>query len=289
MKTAKLKAPAKINLTLEIMRKLPNGFHELRSVFAKLPNLYDEISVNFYPERKGIFLKSRNKKIPLNENNICFKAVKKFFETTGKSIGISIEIKKNIPIGAGLGGGSSDGAAILKILNQYFRHPLSEKKLIKMASEIGKDIPFFFSQKRAALIEGAGEKIGKVFEIGKINFLLINPNVYVGTKEAYEILSPIISKMKNRKNFSKEIILALKKGKIDCVSGCLYNDFELVMEKKHPIISELKNKLIELGASGALMSGSGSTVFGIFESRKKILEAEKKMKKYYPKFLVKIG
>lgn len=289
MKIFKLKAPAKINLTLEVLRKLPNGFHEIRSVFLKLPNIHDEILVTFFPKKTGVTLKSRNKKIPLDEKNICFKVAKKFFETTGKSVGISISIKKNIPIGSGLGGGSSDGAVILKILNQYFNFPLSQKKIIEIASEVGKDIPFFFAGKNTALIEGAGEKIGKVFETGKSNFLLVNPNVHVETKEAYGILSPVISKMKNRKNFSKEMIAALKKRKTNYISRCLYNDFEMVMNKKHPIISELKKKLIELGASGSLMSGSGSTVFGIFEDRKKMLKAERMMKKIYPKFFVKIG
>lgn len=289
MKTIKLKTPAKINLTLEVLRKLPDGFHELRMVMAKIFGLYDEISITFESGKEYIIVKSSNNGIPLGEKNICFKATKKFFEETGKSAGIKINIKKNIPIGAGLGGGSSDGAATLKILNKYFKNPLLAKKLIKIASEIGKDVPFFFSEKNLALIEGAGEKISKTFNSSKLNLLLINPKIHISTKHAFAELSPIIKKIKRIPGISEKMIESLKKGNADSISRYLYNDFEIVMEKKYPVIKEIKNNLLDVGASGALMTGSGSTIFGIFKSRKEILAAKKKMKIKYPDFFVEIG
>lgn len=289
MKTIKLKTPAKINLTLEVLRKLPDGFHELRSVMAKVFGLYDEISITFEPEKDHIIVKSSNNGMPLDEKNICFKMTKKFFEETGNSAGVRIDIGKNIPIGAGLGGGSSDGAATLKILNRYFGQPLSKKKLIKMASEIGKDIPFFFSEKNSALIEGSGERISKIFDAPKLNLLLVNPKIHISTKYAFADLSPILRKIKRIPGISAGMMKALKKRDADLASKYLYNDFEIVMEKKYPVIKEIKNDLLAFGASGALMSGSGSTVFGIFKNRKESVAAKKKMKVKYPDFFVEIG
>ncbi len=289
MKTIKLKAPAKINLTLEVLRKLPDGFHELRTVMSKIFGLYDEISITFYPKKEGISVESGNNGIPLDERNICFKVAKKFFEKAKKSAGIKIYIKKNIPVGAGLGGGSSDGAATLKILNKYFHHPVSDKKIIEMASKIGKDIPFFFSSKGASLIEGMGEKISETFIFPKINILLVNPNIHISTKHAYERLSPIIEKIKRKENISRKMMAAIKKNDVGLIAKYLYNDFEVILEKEQSIISEIKDELIGLGASGALMTGSGSTIFGIFKNRKEILAAKRKMKIRYPDFFVEIG
>lgn len=289
MKTIKLKTPAKINLALEVLKKLPNGYHQIRFVMAKIPALQDEVSITFDPKKEYIIVKSSNNGIPLDEKNICFKAVKRFLEKTKKSAGIRIDIKKNIPIGAGLGGGSSDGAATLKILNEYFHRPLSNKQLSEIGSEIGKDIPFFFSTKSAALIEGMGEKISKVFDFSNQNILLVNPRLHISTKHAYEQLSKEIKKIKRRGNASLKMISAIKKKNINDIAKLLYNDFELVIEKKYPIIKEIKNKLLDFGALGALMTGSGSTVFGIFKNRNKLLAVKKEMKKQYPDFFVEVG
>ena len=287
MKPIKLKAPAKTNLTLEVLRKLPSGFHEIRTIMTKLPDLYDEISIKFDINEKAIILKSNAKNMPIDETNICFKTAKAFFEKTKKSGGIEIYVKKNIPIGAGLGGGSSDGAVVLKILNKHFHYPLSQKQLINLSSRIGKDIPFFFSEKNSALIEGAGEKINKTFTIPKLNILLINPGIHISTKWAYENLSPLLGKIKRQAWLSQKIMLAAKNKDIKLISKYLYNDFEILVEKEYPLIKKLKNELLENDASGSLMSGSGSTVFGIFKSKKILLTAKKNLIKKYPKFMIK--
>ena len=287
MKTIKLKAHAKTNLTLEVLRKLPSGFHEIRTVMTKLPDLYDEISIKFISEKNTIALKSNSNKMPLDETNICFKVAKAFFEKTKKSCGIEIYIEKNIPIGAGLGGGSSDGAAVLKILNKHFRYPLSRKQLIETASKIGKDIPFFFSEKNSALIEGAGEKIKKIFTMPKLNILLINPNIHISTKWAYENLSPLLGKIKRKEKLAQKIMLAAKKKDMNLISKYLYNDFEILVEKEYPLIKKLKQELLENGARGTLLSGSGSTVFGIFKTKKILLTAKNNLLKKYPEFMIK--
>jgi 4-diphosphocytidyl-2-C-methyl-D-erythritol kinase len=289
MKTIKLKAPAKINLTLEVLRRLPNGFHEVRFTMARINNIYDEISITFYPKKEGISVESSNNGIPLDERNICFKVAKKFFEKAKKSAGIKIYIKKNIPVGAGLGGGSSDGAAVLKILNKYFNSPLSEKQLMEIGSEVGKDIPFFFSSQDVSFVEGMGEKISETVKFPKINILLVNPGIHISTKHAYERLSPIIEKIKRKENVSRKMMAATKKKDASLIARYLYNDFEIILEKEQSIIKEIKDELIKLGALGALMTGSGSTVFGIFKNRKEILAAKRKMKIKYPDFFVEIG
>lgn len=281
------KAPAKINLTLEVLRKLPSGFHELRTIMTKLPDLSDEISVIFNSKKDGIVIKSDSRKMPSDEKNICYKVAKSFLKKTKEKIGLEIRIKKNIPVGAGLGGGSSDGAAVLKILNNHFKSPLSQKQLINLASKIGKDIPFFFSEKNSALIQGCGEKITQAFEIPPLNILLVNPKIHVATNLAYAKLSPLLAKIKRKTKISDSMIAAAKRGDAKTVAKYLHNDFEMVMEKEYPVIKKIKKEILDLGADGSLMSGSGSTVFGIFATKKALLEARKKLKKKYPNFLVK--
>ncbi len=285
--TSKLKAPAKINLTLEVIKKLPSGFHEIRTVMTKLPDLYDEIFVAFDSKKSGISIRSNSRKIPSDEKNICHKVAKSFLKKIKKNVGLEIRIKKNIPVGAGLGGGSSDGAAVLKILNKHFKFPLSQKQLVNLASKIGKDIPFFFSEKNSALIEGTGEKISQTFEVPPLNILLINPQIHIATPLAYAKLSPLLRKIKRKTKISESMIAAANNGNSKKIAKYLHNDFEIIMKKEYPIIKRLKEEFLALGADGSLMSGSGSTVFGIFESKKALSEARKKLSKKYPKFLVK--
>jgi 4-diphosphocytidyl-2-C-methyl-D-erythritol kinase len=187
----------------------------------------------------------------------------------------------------GLGGGSSDGAAVLKILNSYFKNKVSKVELQKLASEIGKDVPVFLSSKDAVFLDRMGDRIRKEVGFRKFNFLLVNPGIYVSTPWAFNEIHKC-GNLGNKKK-SVRMLKYLEKKNFGAIISGLHNDFEMAMEKKYPIISELKKKLIEFGASGSLMSGSGSTVFGIFENQKKLLEAEKMMKKNYPKFFVKIG
>lgn len=287
MKTIKLKASAKVNLTLEIVKKLPNGYHELRTVMVKLKNIFDEITIKFYPDKSGIVIKSDSKNIPLDENNICYKAAKKYLENIKEKMGIAIEIKKKIPVGAGLGGGSSDAAAVLKALNTFYKNKVSGKELEKIASQTGKDVPFFLSSKDAAFLDRMGDRIKKNSDISKLYFLIVNPGICVSTSWAFGETH----KHRNlgNKGISVKMFQYIQKGDIDKIIANLYNDFEPVIEKKYPVIKKIKDSLIDLGASGALMTGSGSTVFGIFKSKKNALEAKKAMIKYYPDFFVEIG
>jgi len=289
MKT-RFKAPAKINLTLEIIKKLPNGYHELRSEVLKLDNLYDEVSIDINKNRKNILIRSSSKDIPLDENNICYKAAKKYLERMKKSAGISINIKKSIPVAAGLGGGSSDAAIVLSALNKFY-NGLSAQKLVELASEIGKDVPLFLSPKKAIVMSGMGEKIKELSCIPKLFFLIVNPRIVISTKEAYAMISKKLHFLseKHRTNITNEMEKALRNNKIRAIAKNMHNDFEMVIEKKHPEIREIKCNLLALEARGALMSGSGSSVFGMFDSKLKASKAAKYFKKNYPDYITRIG
>lgn len=281
-----VQCPAKLNLTLEIVRKMKNGFHELRTIMVKLPKLKDELKIEIFPDKNGIEIICNNPDIPTDNKNICFKAVEVFLKKINKKAGVRIKIKKKIPVGAGLGGGSSDAARVFQVLNQYFKNYFSKKELIEIAAEIGKDIPFFFSGENGALVGGAGEKILEEFDFKRGNFLLINPGIHISTPEAYGGLSRdqwFLGDNK-REDISNKFLKSLKKG--ECFEKYFFNDFEISIEQKHSIIKELKQSLLTFGADGVLMSGSGSTVFGYFRGRKKIVLAQKKLQNKYKKFLI---
>ncbi len=287
-KTIHRKAQAKINLTLEIIKKREDGFHDLRSVILKLENIFDEIEVSFL-DNKGTKISSASKEIPLDERNICYKIAKKFFEKIGKEVGVKIHIKKNIPTGAGVGGGSSNAATVLKILNDYFEKPLDMNTMVGIAAEVGKDVPVFLSDKEAVLIKGTGERISEELNFSETNFLLINPKKHISTPNAFKKLDDRLWFMENksRNNISKGLIRALEKGVKNSqeLAGFFYNDFEVAMEENFPVISELKQSLIVFGAQGALMSGSGSTVFGVFDKRDDLILAKEEIEKKYPEFV----
>jgi 4-diphosphocytidyl-2-C-methyl-D-erythritol kinase len=278
--------PAKLNLTLEVVRKMKNGFHELRTIMVKLPQLKDELEIEIIPNENIIEIVCDNPNIPTDNRNICCKAVKIFLKKINKKVGVRIKIKKKIPVGAGLGGGSSDAAGVFKVLNQYFQEKISEKELIEIAAEIGKDIPFFFSKKDGALIGGAGEKILEEFNFNKGYFLIINPKIHISTPEAFSGIkeNQWFLGDTRRENISNIFLKSLKKE--NGFEKCLYNDFEISIERKYPVIKEIKQSLLAFGADGSLMTGSGSTVFGWFRNKNKMIKAEKILKERYQKFLV---
>ena len=188
MKKIKVKSPAKLNLTLEVTKKLPSGFHELRSVMLKTENLFDKIELIFDENKNGIEIICNIPAVPIDEKNICWKIAERFFKKTGKSVGLRIFIEKNIPLSAGMAGGSSNGAAVILTLNTHFKNILSQRELIDIAAEVGKDIPFFISNSRAALICGMGEKIKEIKSFPKLNILVINPAGEISTPWAYSEL-----------------------------------------------------------------------------------------------------
>ncbi len=256
-----LKAYAKINLTLNVLKKLPLGYHEIESVMHQV-QLSDDISIKKI--EKGIVIKCNNPKVPLDEGNTVYKAAELLKNRYDIKEGVEITIEKNIPISGGLSGGSTDAGAVLMLMNDLFDLLIEKDDLMDFGAEIGMDVPFSILG-GAAVAKGMGEVLEKIENI-KMNILLINHGVEVSTKEAYENLN--LEECGKTVNTNK-ILNSIKEKNIKKTAESLYNDFENTIIKKYPIIDKIKKDLIDEGALNALMSGSGATVFGVFENEEK--------------------
>ncbi len=259
-----LDSPAKINLRLEIIGKRQDGYHELRTIFQKI-SLYDKLFT--LKSEKGISIITDQPGLPAGKRNLVYRAAQLMIKRTGFQGGIHIQIEKKIPLGSGLGGGSSNAATTLKALNQLFNAKLNEKELMKMGEEIGADVPFFFLR-GAAIGSGICEKL-KEIKLPELWYLLIYPNFEVSTAWAYR--NYILTKRKFQINLHK-----LPKSPKE-VSKILWNDLEEVVSKKFPQVLKMKEILYSVGAEGALMTGSGPTVFGIFSKEGGADEAYRKI------------
>ena len=259
----KVLSPAKINLFLQVTGKRADGLHELFSLMCCL-DLFDIIYLQF--GGKKIEIESSDRQIPLDETNIAHKAATLFFKSLKRTEGLNIRIEKSIPVAAGLGGGSSNAASVLIGLNQHYGFPFSRDELMAMGLEIGADVPFFLFQK-PAFASGVGEKLEAYPGSLPFHILLLNPGVEVHTAEVFRNLNLRLTKCK--KKITKPF---LKQRGFDA-SLHLCNDLESVTISKYPVIESLKKQLLEHGALGALMSGSGPTVFGLFSDPHKAGEA----------------
>jgi 4-diphosphocytidyl-2-C-methyl-D-erythritol kinase len=284
-------APAKINLTLEVLARLPDNYHAIRSVVVKLPGLCDVVAVEIDRGATQIRVSSDSTEVPADERNICHRVAGRYLRRTGFEARVSIHIEKKVPIAAGLGGGSSDAASVLMALNRHFGEALSQPQLCELALETGRDIPLFLSPANAALVSGTGEKIDPVACTVPLHVLVVNPCVAVPTGAAYEALSARLWYMtrEDRADRARAMVDAMREGALPRVCASLYNDFETVVEAAHPIIKEVKQALRALGADGASMTGSGSTVFGVFATAGRVRSAERALREHYPSFTVAQG
>ena len=254
--TIKLKAPAKVNYLLDVIRRRPDGYHELRMIMQRV-NLCDDITITL-TESPGITVSCGKKGVPDGPDNIAWKAASILLDLSGSGQGAIIEITKNIPVAAGLGGGSSDAATVLMGMNQLLNLGLSDQRLMKIGVTLGADVPFFIF-KKTALAKGIGEELLAMPEMPKAWILLVNPGVHVSTAWVYKTLQ-----LTNDKSL---VILPEFFGTTKDISSLFSNDLEAVTIPAFPVIAEIKSRMIELGAVGSMMSGSGPTVFGIFNSR----------------------
>ena len=262
-----LKSYAKVNLRLEVLKRREDGYHELRTVFQKI-SLHDTLRFSLRKE-KGISIVADHPKLPLGRKNLVYKATQSMFKVCGYRGGVGIEIEKKIPLGAGLGGGSSNAATTLMAFDQLLGLKLSQKELMGMGLEIGADVPFFFL-KGAAIGSGIGERLKKE-ELPSLWYVLIYPNFEVSTRWAYQHL------VLTNQQFHFNLHRFLKTP--DGISRILLNHLEEVVSKRFPQISVMKELLLSVGALGALMTGSGPTVFGFFSEARSAAEAYKKIKK----------
>ncbi|WIF96002.1 4-(cytidine 5'-diphospho)-2-C-methyl-D-erythritol kinase [Caminicella sporogenes] len=280
MDELRLKARAKINLSLDVLNKRDDGYHNVEMIMQQI-ELYDEIYLKKID--KGIKLKTNSRFLPTDESNIAYKAADLMIKRYNISSGIYIYIKKNIPIAAGLAGGSTDAAAVIKGINKMFDLGLTLKDMMNLGAFIGADVPFCILG-GCALAEGIGEILTPIKGLKKGWIVLSKPSVSVSTAQAYNNLN--LKNIKRRPN-TKALLRALKENNIYDVSKELCNVFEEGIQKKYPVVKVIRNKMLQYGALGSIMSGSGPSVFGIFKDYDKAKSAYEKLKLLYKQtFLV---
>jgi len=252
-----LRSPAKINLFLQITGKRPDGYHDLFSLMCCV-NLFDDIRLEFDQDEASIVC--AHPEVPEDENNLACRAAELFYEQIGRPNRVAITIQKTIPVGAGLGGGSGNAATVLKGLNEHYGFPLDDKTLALVGLSIGADVPYLLYGK-PAFARGVGEQLRPCVGLFPYTVLLLNPGFNVSTAMVYKNLNLGLTKCEKKiKSFP------FKDASID-VNGYLCNDLESVTISMFPQIGDIKALLLEKGAKGALMSGSGPTVFGLFSDR----------------------
>lgn len=274
--------PAKINLYLDVLGKRPDGYHELQMIMQRI-SLYDDIYVS--KTNSGIEVTCDKAHIPTGEKNIAYKAAKVFKDKFGIKEGVRVHIKKMIPDGAGLGGGSADASAVLMAMNEIFDVHLKKKDLIDIGRMVGADVPFGLFN-GTALAEGIGENLTGVKINTRPYVVLVKPEFSISTASVY---SRYMVNKRPEQYCVEGMIKALENGDVNEIGKNLYNSLETVSCKDFPEIDDIKRKLIELGAKGSLMSGSGSAVFGIFDDKELADKSFSLFKKEYSQaFLVQM-
>lgn len=259
-----LQAHAKLNLTLDIAGRREDGYHLLQSVMQSV-SLADSIRLRLLSENEGISITADTPLLPTDARNICWQAASAFLQQIGSTRGVSIKIKKRIPLAAGLGGGSSDAAAVLHGLNTLFSSGLDLFQLQALGLTVGADVPFCL-QGGTAFVEGIGEKVTSLCHFPEAVFILIKPKANISTAEVYRKFAP----KHYGGYFSREFLkLLAAKSRLDVLSTACGNILETATIPNVPEIEVWKERLVQGGAHTALMSGSGPTVFGIFGNEEK--------------------
>ncbi|MEW6669373.1 MAG: 4-(cytidine 5'-diphospho)-2-C-methyl-D-erythritol kinase [Thermodesulfobacteriota bacterium] len=263
--TYTIKAPAKLNLRLKVTGVRPDGYHELVSVMVPV-SLFDVLELTVAPP--GVMqLTCDGYAVPGDENNLVWKAVAAFSEKAGVDTGYRIRLLKNIPVAAGLGGGSSDAAAVLLCLNEARGKPLSGREIHLLAAGLGADVPFFLSG-RPSLARGIGEILEPLRGWPRHHYVIVTPRLRVSTAWVYGRL-----RLNGLTRDEYHYIMKQLSSDSFVVAHILENDLETVTSASFPIIETIKRELLDAGAAGALMTGSGPSVFGLFDSPSKASQA----------------
>lgn len=262
MERIQLKALGKINLGLDVLGRRENGYHDVRMIMQTV-YLYDEVTLEKRKE-PGITVASNLVFLPTDESNIAFRAAKILLDEFGEKHGVSITLKKHIPVAAGMAGGSADAAAVLFGMNRLFGWKLSEKELMERGVTLGADVPYCI-MRGTALAEGIGEKLTRLPAMPKCHVLIAKPPISVSTKMVYEKLDS--SAIVDHPDIDG-IIEGLRAKDVTRVAGSMGNVLESVTEKQYPVITQIKEEMLRGGAMNAMMSGSGPTVFGLFADPK---------------------
>lgn len=251
------KAYAKINLGLDVLGTLPNGYHEVKMVMQTV-GIYDILS--FEKAGEGIVITTDSEVLPVNEDNLIYRAVKLLFDEFQVTEGVRIHLEKHIPIAAGMAGGSTDAAAALKGINELFALGCSEEFLREVGVKIGADVPYCVMG-GTALAEGIGEKLTPLKAAPDCHVLVAKPDILVSTKYVYEHLD---AQQSYEHPDIDGMVEAVLEGDLEKITACMGNVLQEVTIPAHPVIAQLKQRMEALGAKKSMMSGSGPTVFGIF-------------------------
>lgn len=276
MKKIEIDSYSKINLTLNILAKRQDGYHNIETIMQSV-NLADRIFIK--EEKEGIRIKCNHPLVPVDTQSLTYRSAEKILNRYRITKGVKIEINKKIPLASGMAGGSANSASILVGINKLFALNLSNKDLREIGEELGMDVPFCI-QNGTALAYHKGEK---VIPLPLINpplwIIIINPGFEIPTKWAYNSLD--LDQIKKEKNNIEAMLKALKERELEGIAKNLFNSFEELVIEKYPEIGKIKDRLTEEGALGALMSGSGPTVFGIAQNKEQALKIYEKLKSEY--------
>ena len=272
MDTITVNAHAKINITLDVTGRRENGYHDVKMIMQMI-DIYDRVTVSLKDE--GISLKNSVEFLPVDSRNLAYRACELFLKETNIKTGADIYIEKNIPVSAGLAGGSSDAAAVLEAMNVLTKANLSTKKLMEIGLNLGADVPYCLF-KKTALAEGLGEKITEIAPLKKSIVCLAKPDYNVNTASVYKEYD---LKKNTMHPDTEGAIRAIENNDLKLLGKRMYNVLEEVTGEKYSVIGKIKSIMYDNGSVGAMMSGSGPSVFGFFEdeicARKAKAEIEK--------------
>lgn len=272
MERLELKALGKINLGLDVLGRRENGYHDVRMVMQTL-YLYDNVTLIKKTE-PGIELESNLRFLPTDENNIAWKAANLLIKEFQIPFGVKIILDKHIPVAAGMAGGSTNAAAVLYGMNKMFRLGLSQQELMDRGVKLGADVPYCI-MRGTVLAEGIGEILSPLSPMPKCQILIAKPPISVSTKMVYEKLDS--KEIENHPDIDG-LIEGLEEQDLQKIAACMGNVLEKVTIEEYPVIEEIKQSMLKEGALGAMMSGSGPTVFGIFDDKQTIKKAYNKIK-----------
>ena len=272
MNRIQMKALAKVNLGLDVIRRREDGYHEVKMIMQTV-RLYDRIILE--KTQKGISMETNLSFLPVNEQNIAYRAAKMLMDEFHIQSGLHIKIDKHIPVAAGMAGGSTDGAAVLYGVNKIFELGLTKRQLMERGVKLGADVPYCI-MRGTVLSEGIGEILTPVSSLPDFHILIAKPPVSVSTKHVYENLK--LDKIEKHPDIDG-MVEALRIEDLHGVTQRMENVLETVTIPEHPEIQQIKELMIKEGALNALMSGSGPTVFGIFDDREKGMRARDLLRK----------
>ena len=261
MDKIKLKALGKINLGLDVLGRRPNGYHDVRMVMQTV-YLYDQILLE-KTDKEGISLETNLFYLPVNENNLAYRAAKMLIDEFAIKEGVHISLEKHIPVAAGMAGGSSNAAAVLYGMNRLFQLGLTDQELMDRSVQLGADVPYCI-MRGTVLAEGIGEELTPLPAMPKCHVLLAKPPISVSTQKVYEKLD---AQEVTKHPDIDGILLGLQTGDLEKITSSMGNVLENVTITEYPQIERIKDVMKEEGALNAMMSGSGPTVFGIYDDK----------------------